>query len=124
MSEIEKNIVYLKGLKVEFKYLIKEGEKYFYCKNFNIIFGNVSASKLLYNFTEYTIPEDYLLTIYYIPVEKPKNYETYYKYDSGAIPKEVLIFIGSSDGENVEYICPVFPPYIDAKVSDDIMQKY
>lgn len=121
--EIEKNIFNLKGLKVEFNNLIKEGNKYFHCKNFSNIFGNMSASKLLYNFTECKMPEDCLISIYFIPVEKPKNYEIFYKYDSCSIPKEVLLFIGSYDGENAEYICPIFPPYIDAKAADEIMAK-
>lgn len=121
--EIEKNIFDLKGLKIEFDNLIKENQKYFYGKNFNEIFGKMSASKFIYNFTECEIPEDCHISIYFIPLEKPENYETYYMHDCCTIPKEALFFIGSYDGENAEYICPVFPPYMEPKAVKQIFAK-
>ena len=121
--EIEKNIFDLKGFKVEFNNLIKENQKYFYGKNFNEIFGKMSASKFLYNFTECEVPENCSIFIYFIPLEKPKNYETYYVYDCCTTPKEALLFIGSYDGENAEYISPIFPPFMEPNVVRQIFAK-
>lgn len=123
ISDIEKNILGLDGIKIEFNTVLKDKEKYFHGNNLKKSLDYMSPCKILYSFTEIDVPDECFYSFYYIPTNKPDNYDVFYKHDCCSIPKEVLIFIGSSDGENAEYICPVFPPYIDSKISDKIMAK-
>ena len=123
ISDIEKNIFGLEGIKIEFNTLLKDKEKYFHGNNVKKYLDYMSPCKILYNFTELDVPDECFYSFYFIPTNKPDNYDVFYRYDNCSIPKEVLIFIGSSDGENAEYICPIFPPYIDVKVADEIMAK-
>ncbi|MCD8040058.1 MAG: hypothetical protein LUF82_00875 [Clostridia bacterium] len=122
LIETEKIIMdSLHGEKIEFNDLIKNNRKYFYCKDFGKMYSNITASGLLRTFTGIVISEDCVFAIYYIPTEKPKDYELFYKYDNLSVPKEVLIFIASEDGVNADYICPIFTPYINAETQNEIM---
>ena len=123
ISDIEKNIFGLDGIKIEFNAFFKDKEKYFHGNYLKKSLDCMSPCKILYHFTEIDVPDECFYSFYYIPTIKPDNYDVFYRYDNCSIPKEVLIFIGSSDGENAEYICPIFPPYIDVKVADEIMAK-
>lgn len=132
LSEIENNIINkLHGVKLEYSRLIEDGQKYIHDKKFNQRFAGMTACGFIYSFTETEIPEVYIRGIFYIPTEKPTDYEQYYKeivvngktIGGAAIPKEVLIFTGSSDGVNADYIIPVFPPYLSTETMDDIMDK-
>ena len=120
ISDIEKNIFELQGIKLEFDTLLKDKEKYF--QGVEKYLDKMSPCEILYNFTELDVPDECFYSFYYIPTNKPDNYDEFYGDDNCAIPKEVLILIGSSDGEKAEYICPIFPP-IDVKVSNEIMEK-
>ena len=123
ISEIEKNIFSLNGSKIEYSCLIENGIQFFNFKDFNKIFGKYSPCKLLYTLTECKVPENCFYAYYFIPTEKPENYNMFYKYDTGMIPTEFLVFIGSSDKTTAEYVVPIFPPYIDAQISDKLFSK-
>lgn len=123
ISEIEKNIFALNGSKIEYSYLIENGTKFFNLKDFSNIFGKFSPCKLLYALTECEVPEDCFYAYYYIPTEKPEKYNMYYKHDNGMIPTEFLFFVGSSNKAVAEYIVPIFPPYLDVKISDELFSK-
>ncbi len=124
IAEIEESIFALGGVKLEYDNLIKDGEKYFHDANFTgNILPRLSPCGLLYNFTGQEVPEECFYAYYYIPTDKPQNYQMFYKNIKATVPKEVLLFLGSHDKITADYICPLFPPYISAGDCDQIMSK-
>ena len=54
----------------------------------------VSPCKIIFNFTEEVIPEEYFYSLYLIPLKESEKYEK--PYD-----KEVIVYISSRDGVNL-----------------------
>ena len=124
MSQLIENVenkIYsrLHGVKLSVSQLYLNMETYF---NGNIEeFRKLSPSQLQEIWTEINIPDVNFYGFYFIPINKPADYNIFYQNSNSAIPTEFIICIGSLDGMTADFITSIIPPYVSIEQMDMIM---
>lgn len=105
LNQIKKNIIKNGGRIVQdndFRFLLNG---VFYTENL------LSPSRILYDFAEIDLPENFFDSAYYICINNKKNQFWHNEFD--AFAKELIIFLGSNDGYNLDYFYYIAPPNVD-----------
>ena len=104
LEKIKNNIIKkLNGVKVEENNLMD-----CFC-NIDEEMKTFSPTQWLYNFTELEIPEQYYDSVYYVPIEKDNQYTEFVLRGHTVSSTGVLIFLGTENGKEADYVCSIFP---------------
>jgi len=110
LEKVKKAIIKLKGERISPSQLIDCFENP--CE----IMESFSPSQWLFNFTEIEMAENFFDSVYRIPIkgndDGRKRTCTY--------AKEYLIFLGTEDGINADYLCSIYPPFVAVEENDRI----
>jgi len=80
-----------------------------YIENPSFMTEDYTPTMWLFNFTEIEMPEECFDSVYCIPTAKDNAYIQEVINGDLCSPAECLVFLGTKDGVNAEYICSAFP---------------